>query len=160
MVARLGSFFTRFFHRIIYLARALSLFVDDCLFIWRMDIFANYSSSGLACSASFSLLISWRKAELHREVNWIGWTFNFSTDSMKSMKLQQSERDILKLINELLASKNVQEDDWTFLWALLCGWPKLFLSWEHFCITSMQTFTEPALHIRSTQVFGSLPFLV
>ena len=49
---------------------------------------------------AFKLPISWRKADLHREINWIGWTFNFSQGTIK---LQHSKRaKLLKLIDELL----------------------------------------------------------
>ena len=49
---------------------------------------------------AFGLPISWRKADLHREVSWIGWTFNFSSGQVK---LQPSKREkLLKLIQEML----------------------------------------------------------
>ena len=49
---------------------------------------------------AFRFPISWRKAELDREVSWIGWNLNFSTGLIR---LQQAKRDkLLKLIAELL----------------------------------------------------------
>ena len=98
--ARLGSFFTRFIHHLIYIAHALFLFVDDYLMVQRMDILPISAALIALMVQAFGLPISWRKADLHREVNWIGWTFNFSNGMIK---LQSSKREkMLKLIKELL----------------------------------------------------------
>ena len=58
-----------------------------------------YSSSGHFVHPGISSA-NWRKAELDREVSWIGWTLNFSTGIIK---LQSTKRDkLLKLIDDLL----------------------------------------------------------
>ena len=98
--ARLGSFFTRLIHQFIYTAHALFLFVDDYLLVQRLDILPITAALVALLVQAFRLPISWRKAELHKEVNWIGWTFNFS---IGQVKLQQSKREKLqRLIRELL----------------------------------------------------------
>ena len=98
--ARLGSFFTRLFHRIIYISHALFLFVDDYLMVQRMDILPISAALLSLVVQAFKLPISWRKADLHKEISWIGWTFNFSTGQVK---LQQAKRvKMMKLIQELL----------------------------------------------------------
>jgi hypothetical protein len=97
---RLGSFFTRFFHKLIYIAHALFLFVDDYLLVQRLDILPITATLIALVVQAFRLPISWRKADLHKEVNWIGWTFNFSVGTIT---LQQAKRDkLLKLIQELI----------------------------------------------------------
>ena len=98
--ARLGSFFTRFFHHFIYIAHALFLFVDDYMLVQRLDILPISAALISLLVQAFKLPISWRKADLHKEISWIGWTFNFSVGQVK---LQQAKRDkLLKLIQELL----------------------------------------------------------
>ena len=98
--ARLGSFFTRFFHRLIVIAHALFLFVDDYLLMQRLDVLPITAALLALTVQAFGLPISWRKADLHREVSWIGWTFNFSSGQVK---LQPSKREkLLKLIQEML----------------------------------------------------------
>ena len=98
--ARLGSFFTRLFHRIIYISHALFLFEDDYLMVQRMDVLPISAALLSLVVQAFKLPISWRKADLHKEISWIGWTFNFSTGQVK---LQQAKRDkMMKLIQELL----------------------------------------------------------
>ena len=98
--ARLGSFWTRFLHQLIYIAHALFLFVDDYLLLQRLDILPVTAALISLVVQAFRLPISWRKADLHREVSWIGWTFNFSTGQVK---LQLSKREKLqKLIHELV----------------------------------------------------------
>ena len=98
--ARLGSFFTRFFHKLIYIAHALFLFVDDYLLMQRLDVLPITAALLALTVQAFGLPISWRKADLDREVSWIGWTFNFSSGQVK---LQPSKREkLLKLIQEML----------------------------------------------------------
>jgi len=78
----------------------LFLFVDDYLLVQRLDILPITAALVALLVQAFRLPISWRKAELHKEVNWIGWTFNFS---IGQVKLQQSKREKLeRLIRELL----------------------------------------------------------
>ena len=97
---RLGSFFTRFLHQLIYIAHALFLFVDDYLLVQRLDVLPITAALISLVVQSFQLPISWRKADLGREVLWIGWIFNFSQGTVR---LQSSKRDkLLKLIQELL----------------------------------------------------------
>ena len=83
-----------------YISHALFLFVDDYLMVQRMDILPISPALLSLVAQAFKLLISWRKADLHKEISWIGWTFNFST---RQVKLQQAKRDkMMKLIQELL----------------------------------------------------------
>lgn len=97
---RLGAFWTRLLHQIIYVANALFLFVDDWLLVQRLDILPVTAALVTLFLQAFRLPISWRKAELDRQVNWIGWTLNFSTGIIK---LQLTKRDkLLSLIDELL----------------------------------------------------------
>ena len=97
---RLGAFWTRFLHLVIYVAHSLFLFVDDWLLVQRMDILPITATLVTLFIQAFRLPISWRKAELDREVSWIGWNLNFSTGLIR---LQQAKRDkLLKLIAELL----------------------------------------------------------
>ena len=56
---------------------------------------------------SFGLPISWKKADLGRLVEWIGWTFNFSTGTIQ---LQLTKRDkLLAQIAELLRTSRVSK---------------------------------------------------
>ena len=97
---RLGAFWTRLLHLVIYVAHSLFLFVDDWLLVQRMDILPVTATLVTLVIQAFRLPISWRKAELDREVSWIGWNLNFSTGIIR---LQHAKRDkLLKLIADLL----------------------------------------------------------
>ena len=95
-----GSFLDQLLHHLIYVAHSLFLFVDDWLLIQRLEILPITAALVTLFIQAFRLPISWRKAELDREVSWIGWTLNFSTGIIK---LQSTKRDkLLKLIDDLL----------------------------------------------------------
>lgn len=76
------------------------LFVDDFLLTQPVDIFP-VTALVIQVIQAFELLISWRKAELAREVIWIGWQFNFSTGTFflrkdKRSKLQALMAELLR----------------------------------------------------------------
>lgn len=102
---RLGSFWVRFLHHLIYTCHALWLFVDDFLLLQRWDILPVTASLVTLVIQAFNLPISWRKAELSKEVDWIGWRFNFSSGVLK---LHNDKRlKLLRLIQELLQHSRV-----------------------------------------------------
>jgi len=75
--------------------------VDDYLLVQRLDVLPITAALISLVVQAFRLPISWKKTELSRAVNWIGWSFNFS---IGTLKLQNAKREkLLKLIQELLA---------------------------------------------------------
>ena len=68
---------------------AFLLFVDDYLLVQQMSIPPLMAALISLKVQAVRLPICWRNADLHWEVNWIGWTFNFSN---RMIKLQQNKR--------------------------------------------------------------------
>ena len=108
---RLGSFWVRFLHLAIYVSHALFLFVDDFMLLQRKDMIPLTAAFVCSLMQVFGLPISWRKADLHCAIDWIGWRFNFS---IGTIYLQERKRlKLLDLISQLLdhtrASKKTLE---------------------------------------------------
>jgi hypothetical protein len=61
------------------MSHSLFLFVDDWMLVQRLDILPITAALVTLFIQAFRLPISWRKAELSREINWIGWVLNFLT---------------------------------------------------------------------------------
>ena len=68
--SRLGGFFTRCLHLLIWISHILMLYVDDLL-LWQ-------NARVLPLSASLVLAFcSWRKLQMGPIMTWIGWELNF-----------------------------------------------------------------------------------
>ena len=69
--SRLGGFFTRCLHLLIWISHVLMLYVDD-LFFWQ-----NEKVLPLSAASCFRIPLSWRKLQLGPAITWIGWEINF-----------------------------------------------------------------------------------
>ena len=97
---RLGSFWVRFLHLAIFVSHALFLFVDDFMLLQRKDMIPLTAAFVCSLMQVFGLPISWRKADLHCAIDWIGWRFNFS---IGAIYLQERKRTkLLDLISQML----------------------------------------------------------
>ena len=102
---RLGSFWVRFLHQAIFVAHALFLFVDDFLLIQRKDILPLTAAFVCSLMQVFGLPISWRKADLHCALDWIGWRFNFGIGAIYLQERKRSK--LLELISQMLSHPRI-----------------------------------------------------
>ena len=104
--ARLGSFFVRSLHMLLYIRHCLFLYVDD--FFTTQDestIFAT-TSLVLAFFVCFNVPVSWRKLAVGPEVVWIGWCINvragcFSIPQSKRQRLHAHISSLLRSYNNV-----------------------------------------------------------
>lgn len=72
-----------------------------------MDVLGATASLVTLTMQVFGLPISWKKADIDRVVEWIGWRFNFSSGTIQ---LRTSKRlKLLNHINDLLAAPRVNK---------------------------------------------------
>ena len=102
---RLGSFWVRFLHQAIFVAHALFLFVDDFLLIQRKDVLPLTAAFVCSLMQVFGLPISWRKADLHCALDWIGWRFNFGIGAIYLQERKRSK--LLELISQMLSHPRI-----------------------------------------------------
>ena len=76
--ARVGAFFLRTFHRLIWFSHVGMLYVDD--FIFYQDATMMPLTACLICILCqlTQVPISWAKCELSRTIKWIGWIFHLN----------------------------------------------------------------------------------
>ena len=89
--ARLGSFFVRGLHLLIFIRHSLMLYVDDFLVTQDAATLDATASLVLAFCVCFNIPLSWKKL-LGPQVVWIGWCINvragcFSIPRNKRLKL-------------------------------------------------------------------------
>ena len=84
--ARLGSFFVRALHLLIFVRHALFLYVDDFLLLQDIDVLDVTASLCVTFCVCFGIRLSWRKLQLGalRGLDWMGaefpcWCFLSST---------------------------------------------------------------------------------
>ena len=76
--ARVGGFFTRCLHLLIWLPHVLLLYVDDLLLFQNSQVLPLSASLALAFCACFHVPLSWKKLQLGHTITWIGWEINLS----------------------------------------------------------------------------------
>ena len=109
--SRLSGFLMRLFHRLIYIAHAGMIYVDDMFFMQDANIMPLTASFlSLFCQA-IQIPLSWKKCELSSEVKWIGWYINVATGIItlpedKRIRMLQLMRD---LVSHTRASKKQLE---------------------------------------------------
>ena len=75
---RLGAFLVRLWHLLIYIKHSLWLYVDDFLFSQNWKVLPLSSTFICIFFQLMKLPISWKKSVIPKELQWIGWRFNFS----------------------------------------------------------------------------------
>ena len=103
---RLGSFWVRFLHQAIFVvAHALFLFVDDFMLLQRKDVLPLAAAFVCILMQVFGLPISWRKADLHCAIDWIGWRCNFSSGAIYLQVRKRSK--LLDLISQMISHSRI-----------------------------------------------------
>ena len=75
---RLGGFLVRLWHLLIYIKHAPWLYVDDFLFSQNWQVLPLSSAFICIFFQLMKIPISWKKSVIAKELQWIGWRFNFS----------------------------------------------------------------------------------
>ena len=102
--ARLGSFFVRALHLLIFVQHALFLYVDDLLLLQDVDVLDITASLCITFCMCFGIQLGWRKLQLGASVVWIGWELNFHAGAFS---VPQNKRDRLAvLINTMLQQRS------------------------------------------------------
>ena len=102
---RLGSFWVRFLHQAIFVAHALFLFVDDFMLLQRKDVLPHTATFVRSLMQDFGLPISWRRADLHCAIDWIGWRFNFGIGAIYLEERKRSK--LLDLISQMISHSRI-----------------------------------------------------
>ena len=101
--ARLGSFFVRALHLLIFVRHALFLYVDDFLLIQDLEVLDITASLCVTFCVCFGIRLSWKKLQLGPVVVWIGWELNFHAGAFS---VPQDKRDRLRsLITAMLQQR-------------------------------------------------------
>ena len=75
--ARLGAFFVRALHLLIYIAHFLALYVDDLLGFQSASVAEMSFCITLCFCGAFSIPLSWKKLQFGCCIRWIGWELDF-----------------------------------------------------------------------------------
>ena len=115
--ARLGGFFTRCLHLLIWLAHVLLLYVDDLLLFQNSKVLPLSSALTLAFCACFKIPLSWKKLQMGQTITWIGWEINLSS---ACFSLPEAKRNKLhELVSECLRHRQVSRKQLDKLLGLL-----------------------------------------
>ena len=75
--ARLGAFFVRTLHRLIYISHFLALYVDDFLGYQSATVAEMGLCITLCFCSAFAVPLSWKKLQFGCNIRWIGWELHF-----------------------------------------------------------------------------------
>ncbi|CAE7341487.1 unnamed protein product, partial [Symbiodinium sp. KB8] len=75
--ARLGAFFVRTLHRLIYISHFLALYVDDFLGYQSATVAEMGLCVTLCFCSAFAIPLSWKKLQFGCCIKWIGWELQF-----------------------------------------------------------------------------------
>ena len=115
--ARLGGFFTRCLHLLIWLAHVLLLYVDDLLLFQNSQVLPLSSALTLAFCACFKIPLSWKKLQMGPTITWIGWEINLSA---ACFSLPEAKRNKLcELVSDCLRHRQVSRKQLDKLLGLL-----------------------------------------
>ena len=143
--SRLGGFFLRCFHHLIWWAHCGFLYVDDFLFFMRSGMMPLAAALCCISCQLTGIPISWKKCELGSIVNWIGWQFNFRSGTVqiptsKIQKLQGYLQDLLRL--DKCKRKQLEKIIGLLMWITQL-FPLLRI-WIHYLYTDL--YSIPATH--------------
>ena len=115
--ARLGGFFTRCLHLLIWLPHVLLLYVDDLLLFQNSKVLPLSAALTLAFCACFKIPLSWKKLQMGQTITWIGWEINLSA---ACFSLPEAKRNKLhELVSECLRHRQVSRKQLDKLLGLL-----------------------------------------
>ena len=115
--ARLGGFFTRCLHLLIWLSHVLLLYVDDLLLFQNSKVLPLSAALTLAFCACFNIPLSWKKLQMGQTITWIGWEINLSA---ACFSLPEAKRNKLyELVSECLRHRQVSRKQLDKLLGLL-----------------------------------------
>ena len=125
--ARLGGFFTRCLHLLIWLPHVLMLYVDDLLLYQNAKVLPLSACLTLAFCSCFHIPLSWKKLQMGPVITWIGWQLNLGTacytlPDEKRNKLQSQVRECLS--HRLVSKKQLDKLLGLLQW-ILHGFPAL-----------------------------------
>ena len=89
--ARLGAFFVRALHRLIYISHFLALYVDDFLGYQSATVAEMSLCITLCFCGAFGIPLCWKKLQFGCCIRWIGWELDFDMGcvSIPTDKLQK-----------------------------------------------------------------------
>ena len=116
--ARLGGFFTRCLHLLIWLAHVLLLYVDDLLLFQNSKVLPLSSALTLAFGACFKIPLSWKKLQMGQTITWIGWEINLSSACF-SLPEEAKRNKLYELVSECLRHRQVSRKQLDKLLGLL-----------------------------------------
>ena len=143
--SRLGGWFLRFFHHLIWMSHAGFLYVDDFLFFMDSNMMPLIAVMLCIFAQLTGIPISWKKSVLDRSVDWIGWRFNFYSGiiSIPEAKLEKFGKYISALLrNPRNHRKNLEKFIGLTMW-LTQLFPVLRI-WLHYLYQDL--FHVPATH--------------
>ena len=108
--ARLGSFFARSLHLLIYICRILLLYVDDLLPTPDVAVIDITASLCLAFCVCFNIPLSWAKLQLGPNIQWIGWSFHLRSGAF-SVPLNKRDRLAMRIRGLLSCPDKVHRRD-------------------------------------------------
>ena len=114
---RLGGFFTRCLHLLIWLSHVLLLYVDDLLLFQNSRVLPLSSALTLAFCACFKIPLSWKKLQMGQTITWIGWEINLAA---ACFSLPEAKRNKLhELVSECLRHRQISRKQLDKLLGLL-----------------------------------------
>ena len=81
--ARVGGFFVRVLHQLLFLANVLMLYSDDLLLWQNRKVLPLGASVVLCFFVCFGIPISWPKLQMGRRITWIGWELSFAAGGFR-----------------------------------------------------------------------------
>ena len=132
----------------------LFLFVDDFMLLQRKDVLPLTAAFVCSLMQVFGLPISWRKADLHCAIDWIGWRFNFSIGVVYLQERKGSK--LLDWISQMLSHSRIPKK----FRASHSGSLRFFRRCGPVCITCFLIFTHLPVHnTQWIRAFGPLQYL-
>ena len=98
--ARLGAFFVRTLHLLIYISHFLAMYVDDLLGFQSASVAEMSFCINLCFCGAFSIPLSWKKLQFGCSIRWIGWELDFGMGcvSIPSDKLERLHSVIMSAL--------------------------------------------------------------
>ncbi|CAE7488632.1 spn-E [Symbiodinium necroappetens] len=113
--SRLGAFFVRALHRLIYISHFLALYVDDFLGYQAATVAEMSLCITLCFCGAFSIPLSWKKLQFGCHIKWIGWELDFEMGCVyiPTDKLEKSVEYISLALRGKYTDR--QQSDWQCL---------------------------------------------
>ena len=135
--------------------------MDDFLLIQRKDVLPLTAAFVCSLMQVFGLPISWRKADLHCALDWIGWRFNFGTGAIYLQERKRSK--LLELISQMLSHPRISKKTLEKFLGLALWITQIFPQMRsslHYLFSDLHRIDLQALNTLLTRDIGPLQFLV